>query len=266
MTNVRAYWAILIGSMMEGLAYRLGYLFSIIGNIVYMCVAYFLWRSIYGESNTLHGLTFAEAFIYVALGSTVFILLKTYAEWAISREITTGNIATYLTKPLDYQFYWLFNSLGFTITNLIAITLPTILLITLVFRVPFTLGPGLVFFPLSLLMAFLISYNIDYSIGLMAFYTESTWGLSMTKEIIVSVLAGALLPLQFFPLAIQKVLLWLPFQAIYYTPLTMVAQPSQSWEKFLGMLAVQFGWVVVTFIFTRFFYMRAIKVLRLSGG
>ena len=266
MKQLRLYWAILRGSIITGLVYRFGFLFTILGNVVYMCVAYFLWRSIYRQSTTIHGLTFEQSFIYIALGSTVFILLKTYAEWAISREINDGKIAVYLTKPLDYQLYWLFLSLGFTVTNLVAITLPTVLLITLVFRVPIIPGPGLVLFPLSLVMAFLISYNIDYTVGLMAFYTESTWGLSVTKEIIVSVLAGALLPLQFFPAVIQKVLLWLPFQAIYYTPLTMISQPAQSWGTFLMMLLIQFVWVILSFIFTRLLYIQAIKVLRLSGG
>jgi ABC-2 type transport system permease protein len=72
--------------------------------------------------------------------------------------------------------------------------------------------------------------------------------------------------LQFFPAAIQKVLLWLPFQTIYYTPLTMISQPAQGWDVFLPMLAVQFLWVVATFIITRLSYGQAIKVLRVSGG
>ncbi len=70
-----------------------------------MCVAYFLWRSIYSQSATLRGLTFNETYIYVALGSAVFILLKTYVDWNMSYEIREGTIAIYLTKPMDYQFY-----------------------------------------------------------------------------------------------------------------------------------------------------------------
>jgi ABC-2 type transport system permease protein len=266
MNRLRAYSAILRGSVILGLIYRLGFIFTIFGNIIYICVAYFLWRSIYSHSKTMHGLTFNEAFIYVALGSTVFILLKTYADWAITREINEGKIAVYLTKPLDYQLYWLCMSLGYTLTSLVAITVPTILLLTLVFKVNITFGLGLVFFPLSLLLAFIISFNLDYIVGLLAFYTESTWGLSMTKEIIVTVLSGALLPLQFFPASIQKILLWLPFQAIYYSPLAMISQPSQSWDVFLPILAVQFLWVFISFIVTRLFYRQAIKILRVSGG
>ncbi len=266
MNMLKPYLAVLRGSIMVGLVYRLGFIFTIIGNIIYMAVAFFLWKSIYGPTQTLHGMTFNEAFIYVALGSTVFILLKTYAEWDISREINDGRIAIFLTKPVDYQLWKVFDNLGFAVTNLGAITIPTILLLVLVFRIQFTSGPGLVLFPLSLVLAFIISFQFDYLVGLMAFYVESNWGLSMTKEILVTVLAGALLPLQFFPAAVQKVLLWLPFQTIYYTPLTMVSQPAQSWSTFLSMLAVQAGWAVVMVTLSRLVYRRAIKVLRVSGG
>jgi ABC-2 type transport system permease protein len=100
----------------------------------------------------------------------------------------------------------------------------------------------------------------------MAFYTESGWGLSMTKEIILTVFSGALIPLQFFPEGIQKVLLWLPFQAIYHTPLMMVTKPQLSLETFSRMLFVQLAWVVILFALTRLFYNQAIKVLRISGG
>jgi ABC-2 type transport system permease protein len=263
---MRPYLAFLRGSFMVGMIYRLGFVFIVLGNIVYMSVAYYLWRSIYSHTETIHGLTFDQTFIYVAVGSTVFILLKTYADWGMSYEIREGYIAIYLTKPVDYQLYSLFVSLGSTLTNLVAVTVPTVLLLTLVFKIQVSLGPGLLLFPVSLLLAFLISFNFDYFIGLTAFYTESIWGVSVTKEIIITVLSGALIPLQFFPLAIQKILLWLPFQTIYYTPLMMVTKPDQGWETYLPMLAVQLFWAIVTFILTRLFYNQAVKVLRVSGG
>jgi ABC-2 type transport system permease protein len=112
----------------------------------------------------------------------------------------------------------------------------------------------------------LISFSFDYFIGLFGFYTESVWGLSTSKEIIITVFSGALIPLQFFPDAIQKVLLWLPFQAIYHTPLMMITRPDQGWDVFLPMLGVQLFWAVVLFIGAHLFYNQAVKVLRISGG
>ena len=263
---MRSYLPIARGSYMVGLVYRFGFLFTIVGNVVYLGVAYYLWRSIYSYSDTIRGLTFNETFLYVGLGSAIFILLKTYADWYIHYEIREGIIANYLTKPLDFQLYNLFANLGSLLMNLTAITIPTVLLLTFVFKVKVAFGPGIFLFPISLLLAFLISFSIDYSIGLMGFYSESVWGLSTTKEIIVTVFSGALIPLQFFPAAIQKVLFWLPFQAIYHTPIMMLTKPDQGLDVFLPMMVVQLAWAVALFIAARLFYNQAIKVLRIAGG
>jgi ABC-2 type transport system permease protein len=200
------------------------------------------------------------------LGSSIFILLKTYADWIIHYEIREGAIATYLTKPMDFQIYALFANLGSLLMNLTAISIPTALAMVFIFKVKVALGAGLILFPVSLFLAFLISFSIDYFIGLLGFYSESVWGLSITKEILVTVFSGALIPLQFFPDAIRNVLLWLPFQAIYHTPLMMITKADQSLDVFLPMLFVQLLWAVVLFVLARLFYNQAVKVLRIAGG
>src|SRR5215207_6263034 len=263
---MRSYLPIARAAYMVGLVYRFGFLFTVLSNIVYLGVAYYLWQSIYSYSDTIRGLTFNETFLYVGTGSAVFILLKTYADWYIHFEIREGLIANYLIKPLDFQLYTLSANFGALLMNLTAVTLPTILIMGLVFKVKLTYGVGLFLFPISLLLAFLISFSIDYAIGLMGFYSESVWGLSTTKEIIVTVFSGALIPLQFFPEAMQKVLFWLPFQAIYHTPLMMLTKPDQGLSIFLPMMAVQLTWAFGLFLAARLFYNQAIKVLRIAGG
>ncbi len=263
---MRTYLPIARATLMVGLVYRFGFLFNIIGNIVYLGVAYYLWKSIYRYSDVIRGLTFNETFLYIGVGSAVFILLKTYADWFIHHEIREGNIAIYLTKPIDYQIYNLFANLGSLLVSLVAISIPTAIMLLFVFRVKIASGVGLLLFPISLFIAFLISFSIDYFIGLMGFYSESVWGLSTTKEIIIAVFSGALIPLQFFPDTIQKVLYWLPFQAIYHTPLMMLTRPNQGLDVFLPMMAVQLFWAVVLFFAARLFYNQAIKVLRIAGG
>ena len=263
---MRGYLAVARATYMIGLIYRFGFLFSMLGNIIYLGVAYFLWRSIYDHSETIRGLTFNETFIYIGLGSAMFILLKTYVDWIVHHEIREGIIATYLIKPINFGLYMLSGGLGSLLMSLTAITIPTILLLTLVFKVEFTQGPGLILFPVSLFMAFLIGFNIDFFIGLLGFYTDSVWGFGTTKDILVTVFSGALIPLQFFPDAVRNILLWLPFQAIYHTPLMMVTKPDLGWDVFLPMLTVQLIWVIILFVGTQLFYNQAVKVLRIGGG
>ena len=263
---MRSYLPVARATYMIGIVYRFGFLFTIFGNLVYLGVAYYLWKSIYRDSDTIRGLTFNETFIYVALGSALFVLLKTYADWIIHYEIREGAIATYLTKPMDFQLYALSANLGALLMNLTAITLPTALVMVFIFKVKIAFGAGLFLFPISLLLAFLISFSIDYFIGLLGFYSESVWGISITKEVIVTVFSGAMIPLQFFPDAIQNVLYWLPFQAIFHTPIMMITRPAQGLNVFLPMMLVQLAWAILLFFLARLFYNQAIKVLRIAGG
>jgi ABC-type uncharacterized transport system permease subunit len=130
---MKKYLPIIRGTYMIGLVYRFGFLFTILGNIVYLGVAYYLWKSIYRYADTIRGLTFDETFLYVGLGSAIFILLKTYADWIIHYEIREGMIAVYLTKPIDYQIYALAANFGSLLMGLTAVTVPTVLILACVF-------------------------------------------------------------------------------------------------------------------------------------
>jgi ABC-2 type transport system permease protein len=246
--------------------YRVGLFFTLIGNLLYMVLIYFLWRSIYSGAEMIRGMTFNQAFAYLALASSIFVLLKTWTEWDIMHRIADGSVIVDLIKPLDFQLQVMSRSLGFALGNLMLITVPSILALVLLFGVEIDLGIGLFFFPVGLFMAFLISFNLDYAVGLTSFYTESLWGISMTKEIVTSLLSGSLVPLQFFPQAAQRVLRLLPFQAIYHIPLTMVTTPNLGLPEYARMLSTQALWVVVLFALSRSFYRQAIKVLTVSGG
>jgi ABC-2 type transport system permease protein len=122
---MRKYLAITRATYMIGMIYKFGFIFAILGNIIYLGVAYFLWKSIYANMETLNGLTFDQTFLYVGLGSAIFILLKTYADWIMSFEIREGAIAMYLVKPIDMGLYMLAGSFGSVLLNTTIITIHT---------------------------------------------------------------------------------------------------------------------------------------------
>jgi ABC-2 type transport system permease protein len=263
---MRAYVANAKASFMAGLAYRSGFIFAILNNLVYMTIAFFLWRSIYGDHESLRGLTFNQTFLYITLASSLMVLLKTWTDWEISHQITSGSVIMALVKPLNYQWLMMSQSAGFCIMNFLSIVVPSIIALVFIFQVPINSGIGLLFFPLALVFSFIMNTTIDYIIGLTSFYTESIWGISSTKDIIILFLSGSLIPLQFFPEAAQQVLKVLPFQAMYHLPLMMLVEPEQSVGSYLTSLGIQLFWVVVILVLARLFYNRAIKVLRVAGG
>jgi len=263
---MRSYLSLTKGQLMGFVVYRLGLFLTLIGNLLYIGLIYFLWQNIYKNANTIRGMTFEQAFLYLALAGSIFILFKTWVDWAISRRIINGAIIIDLIKPLDFQLQMLFNSAGMALSSLLVITLPSLIFLFLVMRSGFSIGINLAFFPIAVVLAFLISFTLDYTIGLTSFYTESLWGISMTKEIVTSILSGALIPLPFFPEVVQRILKFLPFQAIYHVPLTLVTAQDLDVIDCLELLGTQLIWVIVLFVLSRLWFRRVIRVLTVSGG
>lgn len=263
---MKSYLATTRGSIISMVIYRMNFFFMLLGNLLYMTIVYFLWKSIYRGAATIHGMTFNQAFIYLALAGSIYSFLFSGADWQISNKIINGGISIDLLKPLDFQMLMLARTSGYSLFNFIVVTIPSVAIIFLVFGAEMHWGIGLFFFPLGIALAFLINFAIDFAVGLSAFYTESLWEISITKAVIISLLSGALVPLQFFPQAVQHILQFLPFQAIYNLPLIMATSPNFSLVYYVQILAIQAFWVFLLFAICRLFYSRALKILTISGG
>jgi ABC-2 type transport system permease protein len=263
---MKAYFSLARGAFQEFLAYRSGFIFTILNNLIYLGIAFYLWRSIFQGRETLRGLTFNQTFLYVALASSIFVMLKTWTDWDMAHQIREGGIIMTLVKPLNLQYFFLAQSAGFSIGNFLSITFPSLLALIFVFKVTIEPGIGLLFFPVAVVFAFLLNSVIDYMIGLTSFYTESIWGISSTKEIVILFLSGSLIPIPFFPEEMQRVLSFLPFQAMYHLPLSMIIDPVRPAMEFVQALIVQVFWVGILFIASQLYYRQAVKVLRVSGG
>jgi ABC-2 type transport system permease protein len=266
MTAVLRYKSVIKGTFLASTAYRFSLIFTFVGNLVYMVIVYFLWQRIYDNQEMMHGMTFNQTFVYLTMAASIYLLFKTYTDWGISRQIISGDIAAQLIKPIDHQMYELAGTLGFALFNGVLITIPSFVAIIVFFKGAIPLGINIPIFLVALVLAYLMMFFIDYMVGLTAFYTESIWGISASKDTIISALSGALIPLAFFPEAAQNILKLLPFQAIYNVPLQILTSPSLTALDYLRYLAVQVFWVIVLFLLSRLYFRQAIKKLVVNGG
>lgn len=253
-------------TFMTQLSRRFDFIFTYIGNTTYIVLVYFLWRSIYKSQTSINGVTFNQVFLYLALASSIFCMFQIYTEWYMSIRMISGDIISDFIKPLDFQFMMLFHAIGGVLANFITILIPSVLVIILFFGSTMTIGLNVIFFLISLFFALFIIFNIDYMIGLTSFYTESIWGIGMTKEVCVLFLSGAMVPLSFFPEGFRNVLALLPFQAIYDTPLTILITPGLNLKNYIAKIGVQILWSIILLILSRLFHMKAIKVITVNGG
>ncbi len=80
-----------------------------------------------------------------------------------------------------------------------------------------------------------------------------------------SLLSGLLIPMAFFPDRLQKVLAWLPFEHIAYTPLQIYLGKLDH-PTTLRMLGIQWFWVVALLVLAHLWWSRASEKITIHGG
>lgn len=264
---MKRYWGLCRGALLDSVNFRGHYLFTFLGNILFITLIYFLWTAIFGSSSkVINGMTFNDTFMYLTLAASTATLLKTWCDWDMSRAMLNGNIVLQLLRPLDYQLYKIFDNLGFVISNFVIIFIPSFVLIVFVFDGGISIGINIVFFIAAIILAYLINNSIDFMIGSVSFYTESIWGISTTKDVIVLLLSGSVVPLPFFPEALRNIIELLPFQAIYNLPLQILTNKSLQVIDYLRYLGIQAIWAVLLIAASRLVFKKASKLITVNGG
>jgi ABC-2 type transport system permease protein len=263
---MKRYWMLARCVLMGGVNHRVHFFFMSLGNIIYILMIYYLWKSIYANSSRLNGLSFQQTFVYLAMGSSLFWLFLTWVEYDMAQGLLNGSIVNQLLKPLDLQLHYFFNALGYLINNFMLIMFPALLMMFLLFKVSLPFSWNLLWFVLSVAFSFVINFHIDYIVGLISFYTESIWGVSIIKEVLVTTFSGAVVPLPFFPGAIRWIVERMPFQTICHTPLMFLISPELSPGKIAAMFLSQLFWLLVWVGLARLIYLRAIRKITINGG
>lgn len=266
--RIKKCLALVRGSIMESLTFRTSTLVAIIGNLIYLIIIYFLWKAIYDSSpaDVVNGMTFYDTLVYLVLAAAMFNFLNTFVVWEIGRGYQTGELVEFLVKPMDYQVYLFFYSMGNSIVTFVITFLPTFLVIYFVTQRSFAIGINLVFFVISVLLAIVISYCVDFFVGTICIYTQSIWGVNIMKEVVVSLLSGATIPLAFFPEKIRLAVDFLPFQAIYHTPLHILTDSTMTGSGYLQNIGIQLFWVAVMMIVSKWFWQHSLRKMTVNGG
>lgn len=264
---MRKYIAIVKAGFMGTLAYRGAALLVSVINFTYIAVIYFLWKAIYaGSDGVINGMSFKQTFTYLAMASTIFNVYKTFTEWKMSADILSGNILMDIVRPVDYQAKVFFSAVAAVLFRILWVAFPIFLLVVLLGGAEIFVLRNLLYFLAAFASAYIISFQLDYITGLAAFYTESIWGISLTKESIVLLLSGAVVPVAFFPDPMRLIVAWTPFPHIFNTPLTILTSASLGQSDCLRMIIAQSGWIVTTYLISRLAHGAAVKQVTVNGG
>ncbi|MBR1929920.1 MAG: hypothetical protein IJ833_00375 [Lachnospiraceae bacterium] len=266
--NPKAYFTLIKSSIMEYMQYRMSVVVMLFGNMMYLIIIYNLWKAIYAsvDTPTVNGMTFTDTMIYLVLASAQFSFMEAYLVWEMGRGIQNGDIVIQLIKPMSYEMYQLFIIAGGNFFNFVVTFIPTFFIVQIVTDWAIPMGINLLYYLAAVLLGSMINFAVDYFVGTICLYTHSIWGINIMKEILVTFLSGATVPLAFFPEVLYRIVMFLPFHAIYNTPLTLLIHNDLPVAEVGRMLLTQLVWVVVMFAAARGFWKVSEKVITVNGG
>ena len=267
----RTYLPFVSNELKRNMAYKGAFYLYMFCSIFAAFINYYLWMAIYGSADNavLGGLDRNEMIVYVFMSYIVASVAMVSISNIVSKDVVKGNIAMTLIKPMDYRISLIAQSVGTLVYHFI---LPGLFVWAgleiykvSILKMPFVSIENVALFLISVLLSFLINVLFDFCFGMIAFFTTYIFGLQMVKTAVLSFLTGQLIPLSFFPEAVQRIFDYLPFSSMLYTPV-MIYLGKYSGKMLVFVLMRQTVWVILLYLLGSIIWRQVTKRLIVLGG
>jgi ABC-2 type transport system permease protein len=245
-------------------AYLTDFLVRSIFLLIILYIFIQLWRvTFHGEDlNLIAGYSFRQMIWYLILTESMTLACPSVCT-KVEEEVKSGDVAYRLTRPVSYiGFHYISFMSEVAVRFLINLTVGTILGVIVLGAPNFSYG-WLAFF-LVAAFGFTVNFLMNMMLALCAFWVEETRGLEFVYHKLLFTIGGMLMPLELFPMLLQHICKWLPFQTVLYYPAKTAIRFDES--KLLLMLGVQSIWIVILGLGVVFIYSRGVKKLNVNGG
>lgn len=222
MKNCIKYLWIAYYSAKRSAKYKVNTVLSVISAIIFMSISYHMWSSVYAEQNMDNFLSMSKTLTYVVVIAIINQGICTNVETEIGNRVITGDISLDLIRPISYINYVLFNQIGKIMFNLVFTILPLVIVSITVFGISVQKRASTnIYFIASLILSIFLVFLFEFLLGLVSFITSQIFGVSLMKTAIYNICSGIVIPLSFYPGLFRAIIMNLPFQAMFYGPVSI---------------------------------------------
>ena len=219
-----------------------------------------------GNGGHVVGYDRASLATYTWVSQGIIAVVVMFQWTDVSERVLSGNIAIDLLRPLDPQRYWLAHDLGRASVALVTRLLPPIVIGGLLFGISPPRRPfAYLLFPISLLLAVVVSFACRWLVSLVAFWLTQIRGVLTIYVLSSNLLSGLIFPLQIMPRWIGVVAYATPFPAILQAPVNVWTGIGGSGAAARDV-GLQLVWAMVMLLIGRSVFARATRVLVVLGG
>ncbi|NLS91383.1 MAG: ABC transporter permease [Planctomycetaceae bacterium] len=254
------WWTILRISLEERLVYRGDFALGTLMRFLPILTQVFLWWAVFTAASTgqsidqtrIVGYSYHDfiAYYLLTMVSRAFSSMPGLAS-GIARDIRDGTVKKYLIQPIDMLSFLLLNRMAHKVVYYTVATLP----FAFVFYLCGDFFPNgwpepqvMAAYVASLLMAFLLGFFLEATIGMIGFWFLEVSSLLFVYMLFNFFFSGHMFPIDMLPGFWGEVVRIIPLQYLAYFPAAVFLGKVEGPELIQG-LWIQFAWVVL-FMFT----------------
>ena len=252
------------------LQYRAAALGGITTQFAWGFMSILLYKAFYTENAVAFPRSFDALVSYIWLQQAFLaIFMLWFLDNDIFAVIRNGNVAYELVRPIDLYNMWFVKNAAVRLAKAVLRCFP-ILLVTVFLPAPYGLSmpagaSAFLLFLLTMFLGFLVVSSFCMLIYIVAFFTLNPTGIRIMALSLTELLAGAVVPLPFFPDGIRQIALLTPFAAMQNLPLRAYSGDVAGTELYSGIL-LQVFWLAVMLAAGKIWMKKAIKNTVVQGG
>ena len=270
---LRTCWTVLRISVEERLVYRADFMVATLIRFLPVLTQILLWAAVFqaAQHDRIAGFSYHNMVAYYLLAMISRALSSMPGlSTQLAEEIRNGEVKKYLIQPIDLIGFFLLTRVAHKIVYYMTALAPFALVIYLCrsFFPGWPDGLTMLAYLMALVMAFLLGFFIELTLGMIAF-----WWLEVRSLLFIFMLLNYFFSGHMFPLdllselsgTLESFVRIVPLQYLAYFPTAVFLGKIQGDALTTGLL-IQFTWVIVFAILSRLAFHYGVKRYSGFGG
>lgn len=260
------YVSIAITAFQQAIAYRITTLTNIALTFIWVFILYYLWQAAFSDRQMIQGFDWDDMRTYVVLAYGLNALIGWRIAANMMHTIRTGEIVRDLTRPLNYLQSQLANATGAAmVEGILSLGLTAVVGLVFIGIKPPATPEAAVLFVVAVVIGYCTKAIIVFCVSLLTFWTLNGVGISWSRDAVINILSGTVIPLAMLPGWLQQVANFAPMRSIISTPLLIYlgkVEGAEAWK----LLAIGLAWLVALWFFANWAWQAAFNRVEIQGG
>ncbi len=202
-----------------------------------------VWGALYAQNAAPRGIPLHAIVTYSVVALLMGLVLDIDQTRRLHDKLHDGSIVADFLRPISVPLYFVSDGTGEVLFH-VALIVPALGLSLLLVHIDVPSAAVLAAFALSFAGGYVVGFLMNFILNCIAFWTLEISAVQLMVTWVGDLLGGQVVPLVFFPAALQSAIFALPFAAMYSTPLLIyIGQiPPARYPEVLGLQAL---WIVV---------------------